>query len=152
MSSLLLVEGFDFRPSNQYILVKVIPGQWLLRLSKPQSLVRLNGLGKLKGKKKISNFVGSRTRDRPLCSIVPQPTTLPRAGWPLNCLCSHLIWTVCFLCSPCDPTNCVKISLLLVISALFHTAVAYLRSAFRHRRTPFICIIRKKQNMRTDVI
>jgi hypothetical protein len=25
MRSLLLVESFDFRPSNQYILVKVIP-------------------------------------------------------------------------------------------------------------------------------
>jgi hypothetical protein len=37
--------------------------------------VRLEGLGKLK---KVQ-LIGSRTRDLPACSIVPQPTTLPRA-------------------------------------------------------------------------
>jgi hypothetical protein len=36
--------------------------------------VRLEELGKLK---KI-HLIGTRTRDRPACSIVPQPTTLPR--------------------------------------------------------------------------
>jgi hypothetical protein len=36
--------------------------------------VRLEGLGKLK---KI-HLIGTRTRNRPTCSIVPQPTTLPR--------------------------------------------------------------------------
>jgi hypothetical protein len=36
--------------------------------------VRLEGLGQLK---KI-HLVGTRTRDLPACSIVPQPTTLPR--------------------------------------------------------------------------
>jgi hypothetical protein len=37
--------------------------------------VRVEGLGKLK---KI-HLIGTRTRDLPACSIVPQPTTLPRA-------------------------------------------------------------------------
>jgi hypothetical protein len=37
--------------------------------------VRLEGLGQLK--KKIY-LVGTRTRDLPVCSAVPQPTTLPR--------------------------------------------------------------------------
>jgi hypothetical protein len=37
--------------------------------------VRLEGLGRLK---KI-HLIGIRTRDLPACSIVPQPTTLPRA-------------------------------------------------------------------------
>jgi hypothetical protein len=37
--------------------------------------VRLEGLGKFK--KKIHVF-GTRTCDPPACSIVPQPTTLPR--------------------------------------------------------------------------
>jgi hypothetical protein len=44
----------------------------------PKVLMRLEGLGKLK----ISNYlIGNRTRDLPACSIVPQPTTLPRAPW-----------------------------------------------------------------------
>jgi hypothetical protein len=38
-------------------------------------MVRLDGLGQLK---KI-HLIGTRTRDLPVCSIVPQPTTLPRA-------------------------------------------------------------------------
>jgi hypothetical protein len=37
--------------------------------------VRLEGLGQLK---KI-HLIGTRTHDLPACSIVPQPTTLPRA-------------------------------------------------------------------------
>jgi hypothetical protein len=37
--------------------------------------VRLEGLGQLK---KIL-LIGTRARDLPACSIVPQPTTLPRA-------------------------------------------------------------------------
>jgi hypothetical protein len=37
-------------------------------------MVRLEGLGQLK---KI-HLIGIRTRDLPACSIVPQPTTLPR--------------------------------------------------------------------------
>jgi hypothetical protein len=42
--------------------------------------MRLEGLGKLK--KKI-HLIGTRTRDLPVCSIVPQPTTLPRARQPI---------------------------------------------------------------------
>jgi hypothetical protein len=38
-------------------------------------MVRLEGLGKLK---KI-HILGTRTRDLPACSVVAQPTTLPRA-------------------------------------------------------------------------
>jgi hypothetical protein len=37
--------------------------------------VRLEGLRQLK---KIIHLIGTRTRDLPVCSIVPQPTTLPR--------------------------------------------------------------------------
>jgi hypothetical protein len=39
--------------------------------------MRLEGLDKLK--KKSNDLIGNRTRDLPACSIVPQPTTLPRA-------------------------------------------------------------------------
>jgi hypothetical protein len=38
--------------------------------------VRLEGLGQLK---KFNDLVGKRSRDLPAYSIVPQPTTLPRA-------------------------------------------------------------------------
>jgi hypothetical protein len=38
------------------------------RLSKPQGLVRLEGLGKLK---KFNHLIGSRTHDFPACNIVP---------------------------------------------------------------------------------
>jgi hypothetical protein len=41
----------------------------------PKAIVRLEGLGQLK---KI-HPIGTRTRDFPACSVVPQPTTLPRA-------------------------------------------------------------------------
>jgi hypothetical protein len=43
--------------------------------------MQLEGLGKLK---KI-HLIGARTRDRPACSIVPQPATLPRVPWA-DCL------------------------------------------------------------------
>jgi hypothetical protein len=36
----------------------------------------LEGLGKLK---KSYDVIGNQTRDLPACSIVPQPTALPRA-------------------------------------------------------------------------
>jgi hypothetical protein len=48
----------------------------ILRLSKPQGLLRLEGLGKLK---KFNDLIQSQTRDLPSCSIVPQPTTLSHA-------------------------------------------------------------------------
>jgi hypothetical protein len=46
-----------------------------------RAIVRLEGLGKLKTK---STSFGTRTGDLPACSIVPQPTTLPRAPLPLK--------------------------------------------------------------------
>jgi hypothetical protein len=42
----------------------------------PRAIVRLEGLGQLK---KSNDFIGRQTSDLPACSIVPQPTTLPRA-------------------------------------------------------------------------
>jgi hypothetical protein len=38
--------------------------------------VRLERLGQLKN---ANDLIGNRTRDFPACSIMPQPTTLPRA-------------------------------------------------------------------------
>jgi hypothetical protein len=57
------------------------PGRFRVLISvsgwvQPRATVQLEGLSKLK--KKI-HLIGTRTRDLPDCSIVPQPTTLPRA-------------------------------------------------------------------------
>jgi hypothetical protein len=57
------------------------PGKFLVlifvrRCFDPSSIVRREGLGKLK--KKI-HLIGARFRDFQGCSIVAQPTTLPRA-------------------------------------------------------------------------
>jgi hypothetical protein len=45
-----------------------------------RAIVRLEGLGKLKNS---NGLIGNRTRHLPTCSIVNQPTTLPRAS-PLH--------------------------------------------------------------------
>jgi hypothetical protein len=41
----------------------------------PRAIARLEGTGKLKI---FNDLIGTRTRYLPACSIVPQPTTLPR--------------------------------------------------------------------------
>jgi hypothetical protein len=55
-----------------------------LRLSKPKSLVRLEGLGKLE--KKFNELIRPRTRDIPAFSTVPQQITLPSA----HAICLHM--------------------------------------------------------------
>jgi hypothetical protein len=49
-------------------------------MSEPQGLVRLKGLGKFE-KKKIVNLIGSRTRDFPACSVVPQRSHMPQSHY-----------------------------------------------------------------------
>jgi hypothetical protein len=68
------------------------PGRFLILISvrgsvDPRAIVRLEGLGKLKNPITSSDLFGNRIRDRPACSIVPQPTTLLRSlrnRWELN--------------------------------------------------------------------
>jgi hypothetical protein len=59
-----------FFPPGIFLVLFIVRG-WV----DPGTIVRLEGLGKLK---KIY-LIGTRTRDLPACSIVPQPIPLPRA-------------------------------------------------------------------------
>jgi hypothetical protein len=56
----------------------------------PRAIVRREGLGKLK---KSNDLIENRNRDLPACSIVPQPTTLPRATniWSVISLQIHVL-------------------------------------------------------------
>jgi hypothetical protein len=51
------------------ILGYQLPAFLLLRLSKPQGVMRLEGLGKFK---KFVHLIGTRINDLPVCSIVPR--------------------------------------------------------------------------------
>jgi hypothetical protein len=55
-----------FIPQKHYFSASVT--HFCYRLSKPQAIVRLEGLGKLK---EFIHLIWSRTRDLPACSIVP---------------------------------------------------------------------------------
>jgi hypothetical protein len=68
------------RPYAPAALCPTPPGRFLVPISvrgwdDPRVIVLLEGLGQLK---KSSDLIGNRTRDLPACSMVPQPTTLPR--------------------------------------------------------------------------
>jgi hypothetical protein len=52
------------------------PGIFLVEA---ESIPGLSAVGRIRSIEKSNDLVGNRTRDLPTCSIVPQPTTPPRA-------------------------------------------------------------------------
>jgi hypothetical protein len=67
--------------------------------------VRLEGLGQLK---KI-HLIGTRTRDLPACSIVPQPTTLPRASHRNSS--SSIVMCIFISAETCLPSRCLAMNI-----------------------------------------
>jgi hypothetical protein len=49
------------------------PGRFLV-------LLEAGSTPRIRSIERCNDLIGNRTRDRPACSIVPQPATLPRAG------------------------------------------------------------------------
>jgi hypothetical protein len=52
---------------------------WYLFLLEAESPQGHSAAGRMRSIEKSSDLIGNRTRDLLACSIVPQPTTLPRA-------------------------------------------------------------------------
>jgi hypothetical protein len=65
----------SFLPTGRFLVLISVRG-WV----DPRAIVQLEGLDKLKK----STSSGIRTGDLPVCSIVPQPTTLLHAPWEFS--------------------------------------------------------------------
>jgi hypothetical protein len=71
--------------------------------------VRLEGLGKLE---KFIHLIGNRTHDLPVCSVVPQPTTLLRApAFTVNA--RNIVWQCVVLISV--PYGALDLTMILGI-------------------------------------
>jgi hypothetical protein len=76
VGSEMAVRLSDLRAGRRLSPTK-IPGTYFsYRLSRPQGH---SAAGRIRLIEKSNYLIGNRTRDLPACSIVPQPTTLPRA-------------------------------------------------------------------------
>jgi hypothetical protein len=70
------------------------PGRFLV-------LISVRGwAGRIRSIEKFNDLIGNRARDLPARSIVPQPTTLPRAPvWGSGCI-NPLVWDECTASRP----------------------------------------------------
>jgi hypothetical protein len=66
----------SFTPTGNFLVLISVRG-WVDSKSH-------NAAGRIRSSEKSSDLIGNRTRDLPVCSIVPQPTTLPRAPRPFT--------------------------------------------------------------------
>jgi hypothetical protein len=70
------------RPSLIMYIHTLPPGKFLVLISaRPQGYITA---GRIKSIEKSNDFIWNPTSDLPACSIVPQPTTLPRAQYLLG--------------------------------------------------------------------
>jgi hypothetical protein len=66
----------------------LLPGRFLVLISDRGH----NVAGRITAIEETSDLIGNRTRDLPACSIVPEPTTLPRdslLGTPISVMSSY---------------------------------------------------------------
>jgi hypothetical protein len=95
--------------------------------------MRLGGLGKLKK----STSSGSRTGDLPACSIVPKPTTLPRAPVVVVSVLLLLLLLLLLLVV-------VVVVVVVCFGGLFYDAVSSWTTYTNNRMTPKVTRKNKK--------
>jgi hypothetical protein len=90
-------------PPRRFLVFNPVRG-WV----DPRAIVRLEWLGQLK---KFNDIIGIRTRDFPACSILPQPTTLPRVPFFME---------VFFICIITDFQMNIVIASVCVLNNFFN--------------------------------
>jgi hypothetical protein len=93
-------------------------------------------------------FIGNRTRDLPACSVVPQPTTLPRAPGckmlsvilapdiRVYYLQVENIWTIIIRVLLCIITVIIIIIIILITTTIIIIIIAVLRRVFTFMHPP----------------